>query len=177
MHIVSSKRTKEFIIYPTWDYHYLIFWDAYIVTPPPEFIMRVLEMDTIWRGSFPSLYHQWDALANIAITSPLLTRLTFWLESSSSSSSSSHGLSDLHPERPRNKKLSLKVSGHLAKTIPNFPLPVQIYLCYVEAIIKWFFCNHVKYINMHSPNLSKVNQLRSVEILGNWDGVAFNCLL
>ena len=139
--------------------------------------MHASVMDMIWRGSLPSLYHQWDAPANIAITSPLLTRLIFWLECSSSSSSSSHGLSDLHPQRPRNKKLSLKVSGHLAKTIPNFSSPVQIYLCYVEAIIKWFFCNHVKYINMHLPNLSKVNQLRSIKILGNWDGVAFNFLL
>ena len=121
---------------------------------------------------FPSLYHQWDAPTNIVITSPLLTRLTFWLESSSSSSSFSHGLSDLHPEHPRNKKLSLKVSGHLSKTIPNFSSPVQIYLCYVEAIIKLFFCNHVKYINMHSPTLGKVNQLRSIGILCNWDGVA-----
>ena len=160
---------KEFVIYPTWDYHYLIFRDAYIITPPSELIMRALAMDTIWRGSFPSLYHQWDAPANIAIMSPLLTCLTF--------ASSSHGLSDLHLERPRNKKLFLKVSGHLAKTIPNFPSPVQIYICYVAAIISWFFCNHVKYINMHSPNLSKVNQLRSVEILGNWDGVDFNFLL
>ena len=39
--------------------------------------------------------------ANIAITSPLLTHLTFSLESSSSSSSSSsRGLSDLRPEHP-----------------------------------------------------------------------------
>ena len=26
----------------------------------------------------------------------------------------------------------------------GFPSPTQINLCYVEAIIKWFFCNHVK---------------------------------
>ena len=154
MHLVSSKRNERICHISNLRLS-LIFWDAYMVTPPPDLIMRATKMDTIWRGSFPSLYHQWDALENIAITSPLLTRLTFWLESSSSSSSSSHDLFDLHPECPRNKELPLKVSRHLAKTIPNFTSPVQIYLCYVETIIKWFFCDHVKYINMHSLNSRK----------------------
>ena len=36
------------------------------------------------------------------------------------------------------------------------------------------FCNHVKYKNMHSPTSSKVNQLRSTDILWNLDVVASN---
>ena len=93
-------------------------------------------MATIWRGLFPSLYNQWVSLANIAIMSPLLTHLTFSLESSSSSSSSSRGLFDLRPEHPHKEELSLKVFRNLGKTIPSFPSLAQIYLCYVEAIIK-----------------------------------------
>ena len=108
--------------------------------------------------------------------SPLLTHLTFLLESSSSSSSSSYGISDLRPECPHNEEWSLKVSGNLRKTIPSFPSPEQIYLCYdVEAIIKWFFCNHVKYTNMHFPTSGKINQLKRDYVLIGHQGI-FNRL-
>ena len=131
-------------------------------------------MATIWRGSLPSVYHQWIGPTNIAFTSPLLTHLTFWLESSSSSSSSSCGLSDLCHERPHNEEWSLKVSRDIKKTISSFPTCRDISMlcrCNYKMV---FFCNHVKYKNMHSPTSGKVNQLRSIEILWNLDGVYSN---
>ena len=140
MHIVSSKRNERICHVPNLRLSLLnlsrCLHSKSFARADYEGWMHASVMDTIWRGLLPSLYPQWDSPTNIAITSPLLTRLIFLLDSSFSSSSSSHDLFDLHPECPRNKELPLKFSGHLAKTIPNFTSHVQIYLCYVETIIK-----------------------------------------
>ena len=70
---------KEFFIYLTEYYHYLICQDAYVINLAPELFMRVSFVDNGYDLERPIaiIIPPMIGPANITFTSPLLTHLTF----------------------------------------------------------------------------------------------------